>query len=188
MEDRNPVSLNAMNADGIGLQVRFSWRQDRHCHTISLLVDDRPIPVFESVEGSSVEDWPPSPPLQQLSVEELRPETQVALLVGMAGKSHWSISIEPVSDGAAFVFDVACRSSETAKQLGSGYLLLAAGLTPDGEHDAIIAVDGRTIQLRCDRDRETAAKIKDDPLGTRIEPAVINSGSTTRWRYVIEVS
>ncbi|MBC8352738.1 MAG: hypothetical protein H8E66_12150 [Planctomycetes bacterium] len=187
MEAREPISLNAVNTDGLGLQVQFFWHQDRHCHTISLLVDDRRIPVFESVEGSNVEDWPPSPALQQLSVEELRPDTLVGLLVGMAGKSHYSISIEPTSGRAAFVFDVACRSSEPPEQLGSGYLLVAHGLTPDGDHDAIISVEGRTMVIRCDRDGETTAKIKDDQLGTRIEPAMINSGGTTRWRYTIEL-
>ena len=55
-------SLNAMNADGVGLQVQFVWRQDRNAHTISLLVNERSIPVFESVEGSNIDDWPPSPP------------------------------------------------------------------------------------------------------------------------------
>ncbi|HUG66682.1 MAG TPA: hypothetical protein VMM76_02955 [Pirellulaceae bacterium] len=187
MEAREPISLNAMNADGVGLQVRFSWRQDRHCHTVSLLVENRPIPVFESVEGSSTDVWPPSPPLQQLSVEELRPKTQVALLVGMAGKSHWSMSVEPVSDRAAFVFDVACRADDSVEQLGSGYLLLADGFTTDGEHDAAIEVEGRSLQIRCDRAGRTATTVRDDPLGPRIEPASINPGGTTRWRYTIEL-
>lgn len=188
MEAREPISLNAKNADGVGLQVRFSWRQDRHCHTISLLVDDRPIPVFESVEGSSLDVWPPSPPLQQRSVEELRPATKVALLVGMAGKSHWSMSVEPANDRAGFVFDVACRSGETAGQLGSGYLLLADGLRTDGDHDATIDVAGRSLQIHCDRDGQTVAKVLDGPLGPRVEPMTINPGGTTRWRYRIELA
>jgi hypothetical protein len=186
MEAREPVSLNAIGAAEVGLQVRFVWHQDRHAHTISLVVDGRPVTVLESVEGSSVEDWPPSPPLQQLSVEELRPETQVALLVGMAGKSHWSMSVEPASDRVAFVFDVACRSRGGVEQIGSRYLLLADKLNSKGDHDATIGVEGRSIQLRCDRQGATAATVKDDPSGVRIEPTVINSDGTTRWRYTIE--
>ena len=187
MEAREPISLIAMNPDGVGLQVRFSWRQDRHCHTVSLLAENRPIPVFESVEGSSTDVWPPSPPLQQLSVEELRPGIQVALLVGMAGKSHWSISVEPLSDRAAFVFDVACRAGEIVEQLGSGYLLLADGLTTDGERDAVLEVEGRSLQIRCDRTGQTATTVQDGPLGPRLEPASINPGGTTRWRYTVEL-
>jgi len=185
MEARASVSLNAINAAGVGLQVRFAWRQDRHCHTVSLLVDDRPIPVFESLEGTNVDDWPPSPPLQQLSVEEVRPATQVALLVGMAGKSHWSISVEPAADRAAFVFDVACRSRDAVERLGSGYLLFADRLATSGDHDATINLEGRSIQLRCDRDGQTVATVREGPLGPRIEPATINPGGTTRWRYMI---
>ncbi|MDA1053937.1 MAG: hypothetical protein O3C40_26095 [Planctomycetota bacterium] len=187
MEAREPVSLNAMNADGVGLQVQFIWRQDRHVHTISLMIDGRSVPVFESVEGSNVDVWPPSPPLQQLSVEELRPETQVALLVGMAGKSHWSMSVEPADDRAAFVFDVACRSRDAAEQLGSGYLLLADGRSTSGEHDATIDVAGRSTRIRCDRDGPTAATVKEGPRGLRIEPATVIAGETTRWRYAIEM-
>lgn len=187
MEAREPVSLNSTNAEGVGLQVRFSWRQDRYSHTISKLIAGRLIPVFESVEGSSTEVWPPSPPLQQLSVEELRPATQVALLVGMAGKSHWSISVEPVSTRAAFVFDVACKSRDTAAQLCSGYLQLADKVNTDGDHDATIAVEGRHLQIRCDRDGPAVATIQEGPLGPRIAPAAIGPTGTTRWRYTIEL-
>ena len=186
MEAREPVSLTAISAAGIGLQVRFAWREDRHAHTISLVVDDRPIAVLESVEGSSVEDWPPSPPLQQLSVEQLRPETQVGLLVGMAGKSHWSMSVEPAGDLVAFIFDVACRSRGDVEQIGSRYLLHAGELIAQGDDDAKIDFDGRSIQLRCDRQGATAANVKNDPSGVRIEPTVINHGGTTRWRFTIE--
>jgi len=187
MEAREPRSLDVLHADGTGLQVQFVWRQDRHAHTISLLVDGCSIPILESVEGSNVDDWPPSPPLQQLSVEEPRPEMQVALLVGMAGKSHWSMSVEPVSDRAALVFDVACRSPNAVKQLGSGYLLLADGFTTDGDHGAVIDIEGRSLQIRCDRDGPTAAMVMEGPHGLRIVPTAVILNGTTRWRYSLEL-
>lgn len=109
MEDRSPAALAVVNADGIGLQVQFRWMKDRHSHTINLLFENRTIPVLESLEGTDVEPWPESPPLQQLSIEELRPSTRAALLVGMAGQSHWSMSVEPNPAEMEFQFDVACR-------------------------------------------------------------------------------
>lgn len=187
MEAREPVSLIAMNAGGLGLQVHFAWRQDRHVHAIGLMIDGTSIPVFESVEGTSVDIWPPSPPLQQLSVEELRPAIQVALLVGMAGKSHWSMSVEPAADRAAFIFDVACRSRDAAEQLGSGYSLLANRLSMNGKHDATIDVEGRSLQIRCDREGPTAATVKESPQGLRIVPVAVIADGTTRWRYTIEL-
>ena len=187
MEARDPVSLNAIGANGVGSQVRFTWHEDRHVHTISLIIDDRPIPVLESVEGTSVDEWPPSPPLQQLSVEELRPQTQVGLLVGMAGKSHWSMSVEPVGDRPAFVFDVACRSRGTVERLGSTYKRMADGLAAIGDHETTMEVAGRSIRIRSDREGATAANLKADPAGLRIEPTAINAGGTTRWRYTIEL-
>ena len=187
MDDHRSAALNARNAEGIGLQVRFFWRGDRHGHTISVLAGDRATDVLESVEGTSADVWPPSPPLQQLSVEEIRPQTRVALLVGMAGKSHWSMSVEPAGDRTGFVFDVACRSRDPAGQLGSCYLLKADGRSTNGEHDATIEVEGRSIQLRCDHEGPAPACVKGDPSWLRIEPAVINSVGTTRWRCVIEL-
>jgi len=43
--------------------------------------------------------------------------------VGQAGKSHWSISIEPLDfeGDAAFRFDVACRTRSHPSWLGSTY-------------------------------------------------------------------
>ena len=75
--------------------------------------------MLESVEGSASDDWPASPPLQNLSIEELAPGRRAALLVGMAGRSHWSASIEPVPGQAALLFDVACRTSDSDVSLGS---------------------------------------------------------------------
>ncbi len=187
MDDREPVCLQSIGAKGIGLQVRFSWREDRHCHTISLLVGDREVPVFESIEGSSHDRWPPSPPLQQLSVEELRPKTNVALLVGMAGKSHWSISVEPASGRAAIAFDVACKSREEVEQLGTGYLVLPDGLSITGKHDASIEVEGQTLRLRGDSDVKTTAQLKQDSSGLRIEPTGQADRTSIRWRYVVEL-
>lgn len=85
--------------------------------------DQAPVLLLESWEGTPAESWPASSPLQSLSIEELTPGNPVALLVGMAGKSHWSASIESLSSGTGWRWDVACRASLTPDYLGSTYLL-----------------------------------------------------------------
>jgi hypothetical protein len=177
----------SLKTEDIGLQVAFSLHEDRQQHSISLLHGDRTIPIFESIEGASDERWPASPPLQQLSVEELRPGTEVALLVGMAGKSHWSISIEPVDDRIAFVFDVACRSREATEHLGSGYSLSESSLYIEDDHFATMSVAGQLLRLQCDRESATNAIIKKVATGIRIEPTSILPSGTTRWRYTLEL-
>ncbi|MFM7073965.1 MAG: hypothetical protein ACKO38_19435 [Planctomycetota bacterium] len=74
--------------------------------------------LLESCEGQSGDIWPASPPLQQLLVESRAEAGQVALLVGMAGRSHWSLSVEPLADRIGFRFDAACRLSGPPEWLG----------------------------------------------------------------------
>jgi len=77
--------------------------------------------VFESIEGTPEEDWPPSPPLQELHLEARPDGKQLALLVGMAGTSHWSLSVEFDAAAGTAVFDVACRVKRAPGGLGSRY-------------------------------------------------------------------
>ena len=77
-----------------------------------------------SVEGTSEESWPPSPPLQEVSHHENG--VQPALLsVGMAGKSHWSASFSIEPPHGLFA-ELAClvksdQSSHDARFIGSTY-------------------------------------------------------------------
>ena len=108
--ETEPVLLRHPN--GIAT-VRFRWTGDRFDHAAE----------FESgrvacLETSLESHWPDSPPIQQLSIETIEGR-DVALGVGCAGTSHWSLSVEPTEDG--FRFDWACRAKETPLQLGTSY-------------------------------------------------------------------
>jgi len=108
------------------LRVRFTWHLDRYAHEISRRAGGDWQPLLVSVEGSPQDDWPASPPFQSLHIEERDDGRTLALLVGMAGKSHWSASIEiegPSPAASACVsFDVACRVPDCpAGLLGSTY-------------------------------------------------------------------
>ena len=91
------------------LRVRFTWQGDRFAHEVSVLNDGSWQPALASVEGTPQDDWPPSPPFQSLHIEHREDGRTLALLVGMAGKSHWSASIEIDAEARAVLFDVACR-------------------------------------------------------------------------------
>ncbi|MFO0884877.1 MAG: hypothetical protein U0894_11945 [Pirellulales bacterium] len=116
--------LPAIVVGGKSYELTFTREGDR---IIQRFVTDSGLPgeqvVLESCEGTPADAWPASSPLQSLSIEELTPGAPVALLVGMAGKSHWSASIERLSGNNGWRWDIACRVSITPDFLGSTYRL-----------------------------------------------------------------
>lgn len=113
--------LEAVGRDGRGLRVAFIWDEDRFGHEISCL-EGRVATVCLTAElGRDQDPWPASPALQQLSLEELQPGRPSALLLGMAGQSHWSQCVEADPATTSLTFDVACRVQRKPQWLGSRY-------------------------------------------------------------------
>ena len=110
--------------EAAGLRLRFQRVGDRIAHTIEQRVEtaQRPDSAVElvSVEGTSDDDWPSSPPFQSVHVEQRPNGEQVALLVGMAGTSYWSASVQLEPSGK-LTWDVACRVKAAPRTLGSTY-------------------------------------------------------------------
>ncbi len=137
-----PLTLAPPDSD---LRVEFCWRDDRFVQR--LFVGDAH-PLGNSVEGSADEQWPPSPPIQQLSLETINGKS-VILGVGAAGKNHWSISVETFADDHAtgMKFDLACRRTSDPIYLGSTYTLdkniIVEPLAP-----STIDRDERTVSIR----------------------------------------
>jgi hypothetical protein len=85
--------------------VRFIWDQDRFRHEV--YADGQLIAA--SIEGTSNDPWPASPPLQSLSLENIG--SQMAILgVGAAGRGHWSISVV-ADEQDSLKLELACRIS-----------------------------------------------------------------------------
>lgn len=105
------------------MRVRFFWRDDRYAHEIWLLDGADWVRALKSVEGTPADDWPASPPFQSVVADSRDDGRPVALLVGMAGKSHWSASAEIDPQVPCVSFDVACRVRDSrCGRLGSAYL------------------------------------------------------------------
>ena len=115
-------SLDAVDSTGRVLRVVFTWRGDRFGHAISAIhADGAQEILLESQEGTPADDWPPSPPLQNLHRETLADGRAALLLVGAAGRGHWSASVEAANDQPRLVFDLACRVDAAKGWLGSRY-------------------------------------------------------------------
>lgn len=117
--------LEALDQQGNGLRVVFEKHGDRWRHTIERVQHGLGTVALASLEGDAADDWPPSPPFQELSRETLPDGRTVLFLVGRAGTSHWSASIEAEHAPPALVFDIACRHTQRPQQLGSAYSKLA---------------------------------------------------------------
>ena len=145
MAETEPTALSLTTEDE-RLRVDFRWRDDRFVQ--ELFVDS--VAAGISVEGDAHDDWPSSPPLQQLSLEKIN-DSSVILGVGAAGRSHWSISVEVIASvpangvlesgvlenrgdgdpvgpagharGSKIKFELACRSKERPAFIGSSYQL-----------------------------------------------------------------
>jgi hypothetical protein len=112
--------------EGVILRVDFDRAHDRWRHRVFLVVPEGssivgPVLLLESLEGTSAEDWPVSPPLQFVSIETRPKKLPVALLMGMSGDGHWSASIEQLPAERTIRFDIACRAKSRPENLGSKY-------------------------------------------------------------------
>jgi hypothetical protein len=145
-----------------GLRVVFFKQGDRYAHRVEWFDDVRGAwtVAVESLEGTPDDPWPPSPPLQQLHIEE-RPTGRVILLVGMAGRTHWSAAVEVAVDRKTVTFDVAARLQCPPRQLRSTYRR---------------SIEARAVHLRSE------SKTENDPLYVAPDAAVRIPG-TIAWKY-----
>jgi hypothetical protein len=181
--------------DGELLGVRLCFSQDRFGHEIRLCDGTNQVGVLRSLEGAPDEKWPASPPFQSLHVErreQAGAERQVALLVGMSGKSHWSASIEVDRALRQARFDIACRTGETLK-------LAPASRYRISQDVALEKVGDRRIVLRVPQlpttemvleafEGEASARIEEDSQGLAIVADDVQRQSgkrTIRWAYTL---
>lgn len=102
--------VSGLAADGRCLVLNFQWVGDRYQQRLSIRSATGEIsPVFETCEGTSADDWPAAPPLQQVHLQPDGQQRQMALGLGMAGASHWSVSVLAEPDRARLEWEVACR-------------------------------------------------------------------------------
>lgn len=130
--------LDSVDCAGRGLRVEFFRHNDRYAHQILAVgCEELPVLLLESIEGTATEIWPASPAFQALNMDELASEVAqpCAMLIGMAGRSHWSLSVCACeADTPAMTFEVACRVKEVPKWLGSSYSWGGRVELESGEH------------------------------------------------------
>lgn len=178
--------LEVVGRDGRGLRVTFVWDEDRYGHEVACLDGRSPAVCLAAEMGREQDPWPASPALQQLSFHELKPGRRGALLVGMAGRSHWSQCVEVDADTTSLTFDVACRVQGQPQWLGSSYRTrdgVWAGPTPDGR-----IATGARVELNIEPAANgPPSRTEIDGSRLVIAPAwrTLRIPSTVRWKYRI---
>jgi hypothetical protein len=171
-------------AAGEHLRVRFTRLGDRWTHAIEASDANGLLWRLESLEGAADEFWPPSPPLQSLQWHAPAQGEPVALLVGMAGSSHWSATI--AADGNHLLFDIACRLSAQPISLGSSYRLSDSAGQP-----LPLSASQPKIHLLplATADASPGSVISDSGrITVCIEDPRSNLPRTVRWHYAVSIS
>lgn len=167
-----PTSETTLEADGV--RVVFFHDGDRIAHRLEVrdVATNGWGPAITSLEGRADETWPPSPPFQQLHVEQ-RPTGPIVFLIGMAGKSHWSAAVETSADRKSIRFDVAVRLQVRPEQLGSAYAIVEGF---HGSRPRLVAEAATVVDAADDR-----------PDAPRVRPAVEfpTSPATLGWKYAV---
>ncbi len=173
--------------DGRGLAVVFRRVGDRYEHGVSLLQDGGETLLLTSREGAGDEAWPSSPPLQQLALETRAAGQRVALAVGMAGSSHWSLSLVADSDPPRLTWEVACRCGAMPTTLGSEYTTAAAEVSGSQAHWQ--AVGGEVCFAAEPEPSLDACRLLVPAEGLlRVVPAAIPTHrGTARWKYTLSL-
>ncbi len=178
--------LESVDPRGSGLRVEFFRVGCRWAHRVLGVEKGDLVPLLESVEGDDSQSFPPSPALQQLVLEERDTGLIVALLVGMAGKNHWSVCAEQLPGTCGIRFDVACRNQPGgAGQLSSRYRALAPWRIAAGADAPSAEVGGNRYSLSapCVRSPEAASRILLHEGQILLQPSVISDAGTQRWCY-----
>ena len=182
------TSLETDRVDGRGLEVRFTWAGDRYCHCVSALDGEKRHPLLTAIAGDDRSDWPASPPFQQV-IGETRDTSRVALLVGMAGKSHWSASIESPNQDPQLTFDIACLAQQEPAWLGSSYRVDAEAVTLCTDSMVLDSPAGKA-RLRIVTDASSPLDLDVQGRSAIIRVAVERNGfapQTLRWKYTVQL-
>lgn len=165
------AALEVPAGDGWRLRLVFHAAGDRLGHTLWLVaLEGASTLLGRSQEGVAEERWPPSPPLQALHQQTLPDGRPAILLVGMAGRSHWSCSIEPLPGAAALRCDLACRHPDQPGWIGSTYQLAGAA----EEELQVVPLPGAVVERLAE--------------GCLVRPAAapVQAG-TVRWAYELRL-
>lgn len=174
-------------ANDCRMRLRLLWRHDRYQQRVEISERGRLVPLMESLEGTSAEEWPSSPPLKEAQLVERPDDRRVALAVGMAGRSHWSASLELDAPAGQLTFDMACRVQGKPLWLGSRYRLLVPA-TRWGSWEIRLEGFGR-LGIHLVERQMADLELGPDGVVSIVAPAASQPlPQTVRWSYALSIA
>ncbi len=187
------ASLEVLSPAKQGIRVEFRWTGDRFSHTLLSLRDGQAVPLFESVEGTSADRFPPSPTLV-----ELHQQDEAIFLTGATKAGHWSMSVEPVnlskqSPSQFLLFDVACRLRKQSETLRSKYQSVSESVQcRQSDQGVLVHCDPEyTAFLAATQQVDCQAVCDSNSQKTTISPTCERQTvfpTTIRWRYGVFIN
>ena len=197
----NNLSILISTSEAVQLRLEFAKSDDRWLNLWILVSGDNEFEIMTSVEGTPEQNWPPSPPLQDVNVHEL-PNGSAILGVGMAGKSHWSASLAGITENpeqTQFIrCEWACLSKDeqdraTAKaKLGSCFSVSSGfAFQQTGDRTEILSKDDQKAILTIEPivGSQWSSKIKIDNDKLWVQPNIYSDSSvrSTQWGITVRI-
>ncbi|MFK7738124.1 MAG: hypothetical protein AB8B50_19005 [Pirellulaceae bacterium] len=161
-------------------RLEFNWSGDRFAHSWTFGETQ-----FQSVESSSEEAWPLSPPLQQIHSQSFADGREIIFGVGMAGRGHWSASFTLVPELRCWIVELACRCTVDTGPLSCCYQLPET----NGEaqlQDGVLSLSTAPTTLLEPIAPGTELEIKDGQV--MLCPRENSTeGETIQWAYRIRI-
>jgi len=192
-----PTQLETVAVNGASLRCITTRVADRYRLAVEIVTTGEAVAALSSVDAAVDQPWPLTPPWQELHVHAAA-DGRVLMLVGRAGKSHWSMSVTAEYDRPALIFDVACRLREPPDFLGTTYQLSRTDFLfrPNSEGEVRTeleiqptAAGSPSLLLKVDEIAGAASAtidITDDQLIIRA-PQPTQPHATVRWKYRLVV-
>jgi hypothetical protein len=201
-----PLIGQLETTDEIGRRLRVEfWRLgDRYAHRVVFLdAEGQRTTLLESAEGDAL-----SPALQAMNLDDLDPPdhrspitpppSRPAMLVGMVGKSHWSVSIDPTAEpneGAvlSLAYESACRMKAIGGSLHATFTAPDAWPLSQTERQLVFrthGIDWRVLCLPPSDDRHApcrASFTKPNAVMACEPPLDLTAPLTLQWRFAVEV-
>ena len=173
-----------------GLELVFSWQLDRWQHMLRTRLPDgtRGDVCLETAPRLATDNpqWPSSPPLVEIAEMQL-PQGPALLGVGLAGKSHYSLSVtsEP---GGTLLFEFACRLATPAGWLGTTYVVREVGRAVPVLIEPVGLAEVSTSGARPDQPQNS--RILQISPGSTDDNGKKSSerGSTVQWGYRLRIA
>ena len=189
--------IDSLTLNGHRLIAKMQFEADRFVTELYLGSQTSTNLILRSEEGSSLDIWSASGPIQELLPHQ-DGDKQCLAGVGRAGKSHWSTVLSTSTDEQSaetpyIDFDFACRAKERPEFLGSTYRLNTDAVTLDlaensGSESGSVTFRIRDQCIRCLASRGTVGQdITTGRIVISPESLAGELPQTVRWQYQFQL-